>query len=256
MARLRREGARREGAVGTVGITHAAEYTENAGASSTWAARCRARVAPDPRHTGGVDSPNGMRTHFWWRPGWAPDRPYLTWHVLPDADLIAQVGALQDRLAGIGNLAVVAPDRLHVTGPGVGFADTLPSDRVAAMVAAAGRALAGLPAFASRVGGPAVADAAVYLPVDATHLTGVRHALRDAMRTAGLEPPGADDARYRPHLTLAYATGPGSRREVAERLAGVPWSGADCRVGAAHLLALRMTPPTYDWRVRAVVPLG
>jgi len=203
-----------------------------------------------------VDSPDGMRTHFWWRPGWAPDRPYLTWHVLPDASVIAQVRALQDRLEGVGNLAVVAPERLHVTGPGVGFADTLAPARVAAMVAAAGRALAGIPAFTARVGRPAVADAAVFLPVDATHLSGVRHALREAMRTAGLEPPGTDDERYRPHLTLAYATGSGSRRKVAERLAGVPWSGAACHVGAAHLLALRMAPPAYDWEVRAVVPLG
>lgn len=197
-----------------------------------------------------------MRTHFWWRPGWALDRPYLTWHVLPDADVIAQVEDLRDRLAGIGNLAVVAPERLHVTGPGVGFADTVPPDRVTAMVAVAGRALAGIPVFTARVGKPAVADSAVYLPVDAAQLTGVRRALREAVRTAGLEPPGADDERYRPHLTLAYATGPGSRREVAERLAGVPWSGAACHVGSVHLLALRMTPPTYDWEVRAVVPLG
>lgn len=197
-----------------------------------------------------------MVSHFWWRPGWAPDRPYLTWHVLPDPDLVARVHALRTFLTGFGHLAVVEPERLHATGPGVGFEDALDPGAVETMVAAAARSVASLAPFTADVGAPDVGRTGVALPVDGARLTSLRHTLRAAVRTAGLVPPGADHEAYRPHVTLAYASGPGSRSEVASRVATVPWAGARLRVTSVHLLALRMLPAAYDWEVRGVVRLG
>lgn len=61
------------------------------------------------------------------------------------------------------------------------------------------------------------------------------------MRAVGLDPPGADDEPYEPHVSIAYATGVGSRRAVTERL-GTPPEAPALVVTAAHLLALRMEP--------------
>lgn len=201
---------------------------------------------------------DALTSHFWWRSGWRPDRSYLTWHVLPDARLVAALEPLRRALAdaGAGFLSVVEPDRLHMTGPGVGFADEIPEPHVEAMVRAARGYLAALAPFEAAVGGPVVGRDGVLVPVEAERLATVRRTLRAAMRAVGLEPPGADDEPYRPHVTLAYATGPGSRARLVRELDGVDRPVAPAQIAAVHLLALRMLPAGYDWQVRAVVPLG
>lgn len=210
-----------------------------------------------------------MESHFWWRPGWRPGRTYLTWHVLPDQTARRYAAALQERLTGLAHLAPVPLDRLHVTGPGVGFVDEVPGERVAAMVGAAQAALAAIPPFTARLSEPVVAKAAVVVPVAATALGSLRATLRAAMRQAGIEPPGRDDEAYTPHVSIAYATGPAERDDVVERLAPhasrrEPTRGPLLTVDAAHLLGLRMVAPEsvgpgaagYDWGVRALAPLG
>lgn len=68
--------------------------------------------------------------------------------------------------------------------------------------------------------------------------------------------PGNDDEDYRPHVTLAYATGEGPTAPAHDALSAL-WSGAvPLRVTHWTLLALRMAPPTYEWDVVARLPLG
>lgn len=203
-----------------------------------------------------VEQPDAMVNHFWWRPGWAPGRGYLTWHVLPNPEVIAYANAILERLAGFDQLAAVPARRLHVTGPGVGFADTFPPEQISAMVDRARVRLAALPAFSCSIGKAVAGAGGVHLPTTTDAFADLRGTLREAMRTVGIDPPGADDEAYAPHVTVAYATGPASRREVASRLsaaADVP--RPTLRVRAAHLLELRMVPPGYDWTERANVAL-
>lgn len=197
-----------------------------------------------------------MADHFWWRPGWRPERAYLTWHVLPTPDAAAQLRAVQARLADVDHLAVVPPHRLHITGPGVGFLDTVPAEQVHRIVDEVAQRLATVAPFTAELGAPRVGAGGVALRVVAPDLVHLRRLLREAMRAAGLEPPGSDDEPYRPHVTVAYATGPASRRTTAERLDAAEWPSPVTPVDAAHLLALRMVPPGYDWDVVARVPLG
>jgi 2'-5' RNA ligase len=197
-----------------------------------------------------------MENHFWWRPGWAPKRPYLTWHVLPDSDLWEPVREVQDRLSTIDHLAVIPSNRLHITGPGVGFEDEIPIERVSRVVETARQSLSGVHPFVVEVDEPVAGRGGVFITLRSAEFAHLRSALRAAMRAAGIEPPGRDDEPYRPHLTIAYATGPASRRATAARLGERPWPSPLLQVGAVHLLALRMVPPCYDWEVVALVPLG
>lgn len=207
-------------------------------------------------HHAGVDASEVMDDHFWWRPGWRPDRAYLTWHVLPAPSVGAALLSSRAALADVGHLSVVPPRRLHVTGPGVGFVDEVPASRVEALVDAARRRMLRLPPFVAPLGAPVVGSNAVVMPAEASALTGLRLALRDTIRAAGLEPPGADDEPYRPHLTLAYATGPADRRQVHAALSRVQSERPVVEVTAVTLLALRMQPPGYEWTEVARVALG
>lgn len=203
-----------------------------------------------------VDTGEVMEDHFWWRPGWRPERAYLTWHVLPDPSVGAALVPFRAALADVDHLSVVAPGRLHLTGPGVGFVDEVPAHRVEALVDEARRCLLRLPSFVAPLGAPVVGSNAVVMPAKESALTELRLALRDTIRAAGVEPPGADDEPYRPHLTLAYATGPAVRREVDAALSRVESEPPDVEVGVATLLALRMQPPGYEWTEVARVALG
>lgn len=187
------------------------------------------------------------------RPGWVPGRAYLTWHVLPSSEVIAYTEAVQEHLAG---LAAVPSRRLHITGPGVGFADELPLEQVRDLVDHARVRLAALPAFPCAIGAAVVGTGGVYFPATANEFSDLRAALREAMRSVGIDPPGSDEEVYAPHVSVAYATGPASRSEAASRL-----SAADelprptLAVHAVSLLALRMVPPGYDWTECATVLL-
>lgn len=209
-----------------------------------------------PMPTVPMNPDDAMRSHFWWRPGWAPGRAYLTFHVLPGPAVLPAVRSAQARLRAVGNLSLVAPHRLHVTGPGVGFADSVPAEQVGALLDAAGTALTSVEPFAAPIGPPEVADGSVYLPLSEPRLAAIRAVLREAMRSAGIEPPGDDDEPYRPHLSIAYATGPGSQDRVRTALAGLVWAEPAVAVGAVHLLALRMGTLDYEWDVVACLPLG
>jgi len=196
-----------------------------------------------------------LENHFWWRPGWRPGRAYLTWHVLPGsriADALAPARAVVER---IDHLAAVPPARLHITGPGVGFLDEV-GPRADAVVRAARDQLVRVPRFEAVLGEPVVGRHGVAVPVTSGPWLDLRRQVRDAVRAAGLTPPGADDEPYWPHLSLAYATGPADRRAITAALshARSP-AGRTVIVAAVTLLALRMEPPGYDWEQVAQVEL-
>ena len=198
-----------------------------------------------------------LMDHFWWRPGWRPGRDYLTWHVLPDATVARSLAPRRDALRRVEHLAVVRPDRLHVTGPGVGFVDDVGPSAVAGLASAARARLAHVPPFVAQLGDVIIGGNAVLVPVEDTRLALARSALREAVRDVGLEPPGDDDETYRPHLTLAYATGPARRSVITDALADVgPAEPQALAVRAFTLLALRMQPPGYQWTEIARVELG
>lgn len=200
-------------------------------------------------------------SHFWWRPGWRPGRSYLTWHIVVADDPRAafQLAVLRDTLLGLPNYAPVADTVLHLTGPGVGFADQIDPVAQSSMVDAVAAVVAGQAPCTIPLANPWVSDTGVGLgvaPADRQPLTSLRLETRRAIARAGVAVPGNDDEDYRPHVTLAYATGEGPTAPARDALSAL-WSGAvPLRVSHWTLLALRMAPPTYEWDVVARLPLA
>lgn len=160
---------------------------------------------------------------------------------------------------GLPNFAPVADDVLHLTGPGVGFADELDPQAVTSMVDEVGEALCARPPFQVRLSNPWVAGTGVGLgvaPSDRAPLTSLRLQTRRAIARAGVPVPGDDGEDYRPHVTLAYTTGVGPTAPAHRALAAVWREDIPLRICHWTLLALRMTPPTYEWDVVARLPLG
>lgn len=200
--------------------------------------------------------------HFWWRPGWQPGRSYLTWHVVvgDDPGAVAALAPLRDALHGLDHLAPVPDRRLHVTGPGVGFTDTVGQEERTAMVAGVRAALAGTTPLRVHLDSPWVAEQAVGVSADVAgrrSLTDLRDRIEQAMTGVGLQAPGLQDQEaYRPHVSLAYSTGPAPTLPAHAALEAA-WAGAvPLHVHRVSLLALQMEPPGYTWDVMAQVDLG
>lgn len=153
-------------------------------------------------------------SHFWWRPGWSPGRSYLTWHVVvaDDQRATARLALLRDGLYGLPNYAPVADAVLHLTGPGVGFADEVGPDARSSMIDDLAAVVAGQPPCLVPLTNPWVSITGVGLgvePGDREPLTLLRRETRRAVARVGVPVPGDDDEDYRPHVTLAYTTGEG-----------------------------------------------
>ncbi len=94
-----------------------------------------------------------MSDHWWWRPGWRPDRYYLTWYVVFDDQALRDyVTGFQQAIADLVYLDPVPADGIHMTVQGVAFADELTADTVAAIAQEATDRCSDLEPFTLTVG--------------------------------------------------------------------------------------------------------
>lgn len=226
----------------------------------------RVHLVGGPGYRGGmravpVPAEDSSADHFWWRPGWAPGRSYLTWHVVVSDDpaAVTQIGRLRDSLRGLSSYQPVEDEVLHLTGPGVGFADDIPQSAREAVTGRVRLACAKLAPVVVQLNRPWVAPSGIGVTADdvgTAWLAELRLLVRRETAAAGLDVPGDDDEDYRPHVTLAYGTGKGSTAAAHGALSRVWTGGATLRVSGLTLLGLRMAPPRYEWDVIARVALA
>lgn len=192
-----------------------------------------------------------VRDHWYWRPGWRPDRSFYAWHVTFDgrpeiAALHASYGELLNDLPGF---TPVPLEWLHLGLQGVGFTDRVPDADLADIVEATRRRFTQVEAFPVTVG-PAVLDTeSIQLPVSPTEP--LQH-LRDVTRAAITDVWG-DDAvpelpELNPHITLAYCNHNTPAAPITTRLlAHTPHSTA-LSITTLTLLTLTRTHHLYHWK--------
>jgi 2'-5' RNA ligase len=202
-----------------------------------------------------------LADHWWWRPGWHPERHYLTWFILFDGDpeLHAHIARMQAELADLDYLDPVPADGLHMTIQGVAFADELTPDQVATLTAEAARRCAELPPFTLTVGPANGFDAGTFLRATPWHpVAELRRRLREAVAAVLGEDrvPDGEPAVFKPHISLAYCHAAVPAADLIDRVTRLrELPHAMTTITGVDLVEQRREQHTYRWDVRHHVEL-
>jgi 2'-5' RNA ligase len=181
-----------------------------------------------------------------------------TWHVtFGDSPAVQDVAArAQRQLAGLPGLDLVPARWLHLTTQGVGFADEVPGNDIAAITGAAERRLAEVATPEFTIGPARVASEGVALRVVPP---GALTPLRDALRAAIADVWGLgrvpESAAWTPHVSVAYASASGSADVYVDALEGEDATAA-VTAGSVQLILLGRDEHLYEWVTVASVKLG
>jgi 2'-5' RNA ligase len=199
-----------------------------------------------------------LTEHWYWRPGWGPDRSFYTWHITFDGQtaLHRLVTQLQSELA-IPGLDPVPLDGLHLTTQGLGFTDEIDDNDLTAIISAAQHRCVSLAPFDLALG-PIDPDAeGIGLLVTPWHrVEELRHTIREAIGTVWQTVPEPADG-FRPHVTIAYSAAPVPVEAIRDRLTRLrDLPPATVRITQVPLIALRRDDHTYLWETVATIKLG
>lgn len=196
-----------------------------------------------------------LADHWYWRPGWRPDRHYLTWYLLFDPDDHADLGtfvAEQQQHLDLPYLDLVPPDGLHLTVQGVAFAEDISADQATQIGATARDLCADLGPFDLTIGPLAGYPGGVFLraaPWDPVHQ--LRSHLRHAIgQIIGENRVPDEPHRFKPHVSVGYCNDAAPAAELIDRVQGLRRRPPlRLTVDAAHLIELRREQHTYRWDV-------
>lgn len=202
-------------------------------------------------------SPELMRNHWWWRPGWGLGRRMYTWHMTGfNQQLLDLVAAYQQRLTGIEGLDPIPPQWLHMTTQGLGFIDEVPDTDVDAVIKAAQARLADLRPVTVEMGPAVVAPEVVRLVVSPAEPL---HEIRRALRHAIVEVRGSEllmeTEEWTPHVSVSYSSSEKATAPIAEVL-GNDLEPVRVEIDEVQLIVLGRDDFMYTWETRAAVPLG
>lgn len=201
-----------------------------------------------------------MANHWWWRPGWSTGRRFYTWHLTFDKSRdVQQLARTYQDAINLDFLDPVPARGLHLTMQGIGFADEVDPEDIAAVVDAASDQLASFEPFELTVG-PAYADReGVPLAVDPwEQVTALRSAVRDAIaKVRGHDRVPEQAEGFVPHITLFYSNSeadPAPLRAALGPLRDLP--PVRTRIDAVSLIKLARDTHEYEWTTEADVRLG
>ncbi|MDZ5447072.1 2'-5' RNA ligase family protein [Micromonospora sp. 4G57] len=196
--------------------------------------------------------------HWYWRPGWRPDRSFYTWHVTFEGQTALHdlVTSLQKELA-LPGLDPVPLDGLHLTMQGLGFTDEVHQQDLVRIIDEARNRCAALASIELTLG-PVDPDAegigllvAPWNAVEELRLT-----IRDAVGSVWTTVPEAADG-FRPHVTIAYSGDSVPTQPIRARLVEVrDLTPVTVRITEVPLIALRREDRVYRWDTVATVRLG
>lgn len=201
-----------------------------------------------------------LRDHWWWRPGWNPDRRFYTWHLTFDGQhqLHQLVATYQDALSTVPGLDLIPREWLHLTMQGVGFTDEVSTDDARAIADSAATRLATVPPVELTFHRPVIRPEAIALPpAPRDSLTTVRDTVRDGIADVW----GADSVpetanQFDPHLSIAYSNTDGSTTAALDAVTHATPKPALITITEVRLIALRRDQHSYLWHTFARARLG
>jgi 2'-5' RNA ligase len=201
-----------------------------------------------------------LRNHWYWRPGHRPDRPFYTFHLTFTGrhDLHRLVTDYQHALRDVSGLDPVPIPWLHITMQGIGFVDEVSEADRDAIIEAARRRLATIPALALSFHHATIRPEAIALyphPAEPVHTirTAIRHAIADIWGTNHIPEPVTG---YQPHLSIAYANTYTDAAAAAETITALTTDPVQLILTSAFCIALQRTNHTYHWNTHTTVLLA
>ncbi|MFI6396208.1 2'-5' RNA ligase family protein [Nonomuraea sp. NPDC050540] len=199
-----------------------------------------------------------MADHWWWRPGWRVGRRFYTWHLTFQnaTDVHRLAAAYRQGLAGIDGLDLIPDQWLHLTMQGLGFIDEVSEQDVRAIVDAATRRLAEIPAFELKLDRPGITPEAIRWEAEPPGpAAAVRLAIRQAIAEVWTTVPEQEE-RFAAHVSIAYSNSTGEATPINEALQAVDAAPAVARIDNAELIVLGRDRQMYEWEPFASIPLG
>ncbi|MBO0839157.1 MAG: 2'-5' RNA ligase family protein [Actinobacteria bacterium] len=199
-----------------------------------------------------------IANHWWWRPGWELGTRFYTFHfTFQDQPVVQEHAAkARARLEGLPGLDLVPAQWLHLTTQGIGFADQVSEDDLAAITSAARKHLAAIAPVPVSIGPPVVAPEGIACWVGPN---GALNPARNAIRAAIADvwgwdrvPEGPD---WTPHVSMAYSNVSGPA-DIYERALDGQTNAASATLGAAQLIRLGRDRRVYEWETIATLQLG
>ena len=204
-------------------------------------------------------SPERMRDHWWWRPGWHTGRSMYTWHVTFDdqPQLHELVRSYQTALALLPGLDLIPVRWLHLTIQGIAFTDEVSLQDIADIAEAARKRLATQQPVSLSVDPALVDPEAILLQVSPAGAldpvrAGVRAAIAD-LRGATRVP---ESDHWTPHISIGYSNSDGPAAPYAKALNTVRHTPADLTVSVVHLIELSRDTHLYKWTTKAEILLS
>ncbi|GAB3852483.1 2'-5' RNA ligase family protein [Dactylosporangium cerinum] len=199
-----------------------------------------------------------LRNHWYWRPGWSPERRFYTWHITfaGQTALEQLVSDVQRHLRRPG-LDLVPLEGLHLTAQGVGFTDEVSDGDLAAIIKGVTEQCARLRPFDLSLG-PLDPDAeGIGLLIQPwAPVIDLRSAIRSGIAQVWPVVPEPADG-FRPHVTVAYSGAdvpPNDAITAIEPLR--EREPAIVRIAAVQLITLRRADRAYVWETVHTAPLG
>jgi 2'-5' RNA ligase len=208
-------------------------------------------------HVESVPGLDVLRDHWWWRPGWAPGRRRLAWHLTfaGQEPLLRLVRDCQSALDPIDALDPVPTQWLHLTLADAGPASTLADDDVSRLADLGRARVAALPPievqFATAV---LFAESVVLVPEPTDAVRALRDALVECVRAVRGDTSPDTSSAFVPHLSLAYVNAEADPLPVLSALRGVDSAPALGVRPTVSLIELHRDHGRYEWRTIAACP--
>ena len=196
-----------------------------------------------------------LHNHWYWPPGQRPGRPFYTWHLTFDGqhDLHRLITEYHQSIRDLPGLDLVPIPWLHITMQGIGFADEISDTDRDAIIEAARRRVAKIPAPNLTFHHITIRPEAITLYPNPTEpvrtiRAEIREAVADVWGTNHV-PDAADN--YQPHLSIAYVNSHAEAPRIVDVLSAKNADPARVVVTFASCIAQQRINHSYQWDTRA-----
>jgi 2'-5' RNA ligase len=188
--------------------------------------------------------------HWWWREGWSEGKRFYTWHFTFENQIALNKMAsdYQKAISKLGCYDMVPLEWLHLTTQGIGFADSIETEKVNRIVKAAEGKLASQKYFQVEFGIPKLFSEAISSPITPTEpLAHIRESIREAI--AEVMGKVDEPETFHPHVSFAYSNRSVPVQPIKLALEKVEYSPITINVRYVDLIRLGRDRKIYEWEL-------